>query len=108
MAFLGPLLASVLPMALPILGRAVSGALGGVAQAVQRGGKGIDVLKGAGVGALSGLVGQGDQQERIEPRPVYDAPEHQMAEPRPIRHKTAKVKLPKLVQHKKKKKAGRR
>jgi hypothetical protein len=102
MAFLGGLLSS----ALPFLGNALKGAIGGVAQAVQRGGGIGDVLKGAGVGALSGLVGQGDQQERIEPQPVRDAPEFKPKPPKPISR--PRIKVPQMIYRKKKKAKARR
>jgi len=99
MAFLGGLLSS----ALPYLGRALSGAVSGVSSALQRGGGIGDVLKGAGLGALSGVVGQPDETPRIEPRPVYDAPEAKPQRAAPVRR--PRVSVPQMLHRKKAKKA---
>jgi hypothetical protein len=99
MSFLGGLLSS----ALPYLGRALSGAVSGVSSALQKGGGFGDVLKGGALGALSGVVGQPDETPRVEPRPVYDAPE---AEPRravPVRR--PRISIPQMIHMRKKKKA---
>jgi len=102
MAFFGPLLGA----ALPFLGRALQGAVGGVAKAVQRGGSIGDVLKGGALGALSGAVGQPDETPMVEPKEVYDAPVHKPSNPRTVPQR--KIKIPQMMFGRKKKSKSRR
>lgn len=86
MAFLGPLLAG----SLPFLGRAITGALGGVGSAIQRGGGIGDVLKGATLGALQGGLGIGQpatDEPRIQAKPIYNPSSDYEQEPQPVRRK---------------------
>lgn len=103
MAFLGGLLSS----ALPYLGRALTGAIGGVSSAIQRGGGIGDVLKGAGLGALQGVVGQPDPTPRIEPTPVHNAPSAEPQQAQPVRR--PRISIPQMLHRKaKKKKHGKK
>lgn len=102
MAFLPGLLGATLPF----LGRALSGAVGGLIKGVESGKGALDVLKETGLGALHGAIGQPDDEQRVDPRPIdmEKAPEMKPKRPKPQKHQGAKgkVKLPKLVKHKKK------
>jgi hypothetical protein len=98
MAMLGSLFSG----ALPFLGNALRGGISGLAQAVQRGGGIGDALKGGALGALSGLVGQPDQEERMQPKAIRDAPEFEPSNPKLIQ----RIRVPQMF--KKKKRVTRR
>jgi hypothetical protein len=98
MAFLPGLLAS----AIPFLGRTISGAVSGLAKGIERGEGVGGVLKETGLGALHGAIGQPDDERRVDPKPVKNAPEHKAKEPKVVKHKgRAKVKVPHMVKRKK-------
>ena len=89
------LLGGLLSSALPFIGRALTGAVSGVSSALQKGGGFGDVLKSGALGALSGVVGQPDQQERIEPRPIRDAPEAEPQRAVPVRR--PRISVPQMI-----------
>jgi hypothetical protein len=102
MAFLPGLLGATIPF----LGRTLKGAVIGLGKGLERGDSAVDVLKETGLGALHGAIGQPDDERRVDPRPIdmEKAPEMKPKHPKPQKHEGAKgkVKLPKLVKHKKK------
>lgn len=105
MAFLPGLIGAGLPFlgkAVPYIGKALKGAIGGLVKGLEGDEPVGQVLKQTGVGALTGLIGEGDVEHRKAPKAIHDAKEYVELEPKPVKEKShhPKVKVPKLVKHK--------